>query len=616
MKSSINNTAIKAGLIVLLAVVVYIPVIEADFVDIDDPLLVTENQKLRNTEGLKTIWLEPRSEPLYCPLVSTAFWIQYHLWGVEPVGYHLVNISLHAASTILLLLILMRLSIPGALLASLIFLIHPLQVESVAWVAELKNILSGFFSLLTVWAFFRFNPPDEKQSAAGPRRYYIIFIFLYLCALLSKATASTIPPVLLLVYWWKRGRFIFRDILYIVPMFVMGVAMAIVAIWVESSQKMSEGMNASNAGSNIAGNTYSLIERFLIAGHAIWFYISKLLWPVNLTCFYTRWKINPAACSQYLYPAAVIAGLVFLWGFRNKIGRGPLAAALIFVGTLAPLSGIIVNSYMWFSFVVDHFQYMASIGLIVLASASGSKLFGTLGQRFERTGKISGAIVVLSLALLSFQQGNLYEHSKILFADNVKKSPDSAVAQYNMGHVVAEEGKVDKAILYYREAVRLWPEYGEARNNLGVTLAAQGKFEEAVPQFYESLKTIPDKAMVHFNLGSAFVRMGKLDEAIVEYNDGLALNPQDAKARYNLGRAYMLKGNPEAAMVAFNRVLDLDPLNVKARYNLGQVYMLKGDLDAAIQQFREALRINPNYTEASNSLKYALTKKNEIKRTR
>jgi len=574
---NICNTAIQSGLIVLLAFVVYFPILKSDFVSIDDPVLITKNPILRTAEGLKAIWLDPRSQPLYCPIVSTAFWIQYHLWGLQPAGYHITNILFHAASAIVLLLILMRLSVPGAWLASLIFLIHPLQVESVAWVAELKNILSGFFSLISVWIFFRFNPPDEKQSEPGSHIFYAIALFLFFCALLSKPTASTVAPALLLVYWWKRGRIIPQDILYIAPMFILGVMMGLLAIWIESSLNIMEGLNAGNQGSN----NISIIERVLIAGHAIWFYVSKIFWPVHLTCFYSRWKINPTALSQYFYPITAIIVIVSLWLRRNKIGRGPITAVLIFAGVLAPFLGFIDYSTMWYSFATDHFQYMACIGLIVLASASGVELFGKFGQNLERIGQTSATLVILSLSLLSFKQGNFYKHSENLLINNIKISPDSPVAQANIGLSYYQKGQLDKAISYYREAIRLWPGYGEAQNNLGIALMTEGKLEDAAPYFYESLKTNPKKAMVHFNLGYTLAQMGKLDDALVEFNAGLALEPQSAEARYNLGNVYLLKGN----------------------------------LDAAIQQYMEALRIKPNYAYASESLSYALAKKNEIQRS-
>ena len=318
MNKFFNKFGFKCGLLILFAVAVYIPVIKAEFVKIDDPLLVTKNQALRNMGGLKAIWLDPASQPLYCPLVSTAFWVEYRLWGLKPQGYHLVNIFFHAASAILLLLILMRLSVPGALLASLIFLIHPLQVESLAWVSELKNVLSGFFCLAAVYAFLRCNPPDEKNVEPIPWRYYIISLFLFACALLSKPTTSTTAPALLIVYWWKRGRITLRDVLLIAPMFILGIAMGFLAVTIESSLNILDDIRAFNQRLNLDGSTFSIIEICLIAGRAIWFYTSKLLWPINLTCFYTPWKIDATSWSQYLYPATAIAAIVSLWGFRKK----------------------------------------------------------------------------------------------------------------------------------------------------------------------------------------------------------------------------------------------------------------------------------------------------------
>ena len=582
MKRLFNSFAFKCGLLILFAAAVYAPVIKADFVKIDDSWWITKNQLLRDASGLKKIWFEPMASPLYCPMVLTAFWVQYHLWGLDPEGYHSVNVLFHTASAILLLLILMRLSVPGALLTSLIFLIHPAQVESLAWAAELKNILSGFFSLASVWAFLRFNPPEENQSEQSPLRYYLISLFLFVCALLSKPTVATTAPALLVVYWWKRGRITLRDVLLIAPMFILGVAMGIAITKLEGSLNMLEGIKAVSQISAAPGSSFTIVERCLIAGHAIWFYTSKLLWPIHLTCFYTAWEINPTSWRQYIYPATAIAAIVLLWSFRKKIGLGPISAVLIFAGTLAPVLGFIDYATMADTFVQDHFVYMACISFIALLSASGAVLFRRLGPRFERVKQASIALVIISLSLLSFRQGNFYRRNEFLRINHIRICPDSPIAQISMGDTMLQKGNLDKAILYIQEAIRLRPDYGEAHNDMGVLLMNQGKFEEAIPHFYKSIETNPIQLAVHFNLGYALARTGKLDEAIAEFNNGLTLVPENAKARYSLGNLYMLKGN----------------------------------FDAAIQQFREALRINPNYVEASNSLKYALEKKNGQQGTR
>ena len=600
--------SLHAGLLIVMAIITYIPVIKADFVSIDDPLLITGNKQLFDTEGLKAIWANPRAQPMYCPVVTTAFWIQYHMWGLKPQGYHLVNVLFHGLSAVLLFMILMRLCVPGAWLASAVFLIHPLQVESLAWVAELKNVLSGFLSLASVWTFLKFNPPDSDRSERGPIRYYTITLFLFVGALLSKPTASTMAPVLLLVYWWKRGRFILRDTLYIAPMFVLGLITGAIAIWVENPMIIAEGANAADLASGGVGINFSIIERCLIAGRAIWFYAIKLLWPVNLTVFYTRWRIDATTWGQYLYTITAIASVSALWRLRRRIGRGPIVAVLIFAGTIAPLSGLVINSYMRISFVADHFQYMACIGLIALASASGVTLFRRLGLKFKWLEHALGALVILSLASLSWRQGNFYKRSENLFTHFMEICPDSPVAQNNMGLISYQKGELDKAISYYGGAIRLWPGFAGAHYNIGLAFQRKGEWDEATSHFYEAVRLNSKNPYAQSSLGLGLFKQGKYDEAIPHFYEALRLNPDDAKAHINLAYIFIRQGKFDEAIAHFSAALAIDPGNANVHYNLGLLFLQKGDSEKAIMEFKTALGIDPNYTKASEILKLVVEK--------
>jgi len=608
MKMSWKKFSLHAGLLIVMAIITYIPVMKADFA-VDDDIWVTRNISLRSSDGLKRIWVTMEAAPQYCPLVSTSFWVEYRLWGLKPFGYHLVNILLHALNAVLLWLILIRLSVPGAWLVAAIFLIHPLQVESLAWVSERKNILSALFYFASMLAYFRFSPPDENQPPRIHKwRYYFFSLFLFVCALLSKTVAFSMPAAILLVLWWKKDRIAWKDIYYLIPMFLLGVAATVIAMKTESYLYDLEGISRLHGGTESGGRAFSILERFLIAGRSAWFYVIKLLWPLNLTCFYARWKIDSGIWWQYLYPVGAIAVLVLLWAMRKKTGRGTLAAVLFYGGTLAPLSGFVEHAYLLYSFIADHFQYMACIGLIILGVSASALSLDRLGLKFRRVGCILSVAVILSLGALSWQQGSVYINKKTLYENNVRRSPGSAVAQYDLGYLLFQRGEVDKAIFYFKKALEIWPDHIEAHNNLGLALQTNDKLDEAMPHFYEAVRLNPANPKAQNNLGYALLQRGKFDEAIAHFYGALRINPNNEKAHTNLAYALSRQGKFDEAIAHYSAGLAINPQNANAHYNLGLLYLQKGDFEKAIREFKTALSINPNYVKASEMLKQAVEK--------
>ncbi|MEJ2431379.1 MAG: hypothetical protein P8075_21060 [Deltaproteobacteria bacterium] len=318
------------GLLLFLTLLAYVPAMQGGFIW-DDDSYVTENQTLRSLEGLEKIWVQPNSTPQYYPLVFSSFWLEYKLWGLNPTGYHLVNILLHALSALLLYRLLVYLNVPGAWLAAAVFALHPVHVESVAWVAERKNVLSGFFYFSSAFCLFRFFG-------------------------LAGEGASTLPAAMLLVLWWKRGSVKGRELAALAPFFALGLAMGLATAWLEKHHVGAMGSQWD----------LSLVESFLVAGHALWFYLGKLVWPRELIFNYPRWQVDASIWWQYLYPAGVVLVVVILWLYRKRLGRGPLVGVLFFCGTLFPALGFLDVYPFRYSYVADHFQYLASVGLIVL----------------------------------------------------------------------------------------------------------------------------------------------------------------------------------------------------------------------------------------------------------
>ncbi len=318
--------------------------------------------ELRSCYGLYRIWFEVGATLQYYPLLHSAFWFEHKLWGNTTLGYHLVNILLHAAAAVMVAIILRRLAVPGAYLAAAIFALHPVQVESVAWIAELKNTLSGVFYLGAMMAYLHFD-----QTRKTP--WYLGALALFLLGLLSKTIIATLPGALLVIFWWRRGRLSWRtDVLPLLPFFLVGAAGGMITAWWELQINKCVGPDF----------TFTFAERCLIAGRTVWFLLWKLLWPTRLTFIYPRWDVDPGAWWQYLFPLSAAALLVLLWAIRRWT-RAPLAGLLFFGGTLFPVLGFF-NLYTFrYSFVANHYQYLASLGIIALAVAAAALLLDRWG---------------------------------------------------------------------------------------------------------------------------------------------------------------------------------------------------------------------------------------------
>ncbi len=350
----------------------YIPAMKGGFIW-DDPMHVTENELLKNADGLRKIWFEPGAWPQYYPLLLTSFWVEYQLWGLAPFHYHFINVLLHVLNALLLWRALRFLKVPGAMMAAAVFALHPVNVESVAWISERKNVLSGLFYLSALIFYLRFSLPDsypgkltaesEKTSSSkNSIRFYVLSMIFFLLALLSKTITCSLPAALLLLLWWKKGRIEWCDIKFLIPMFLIGFVLGINTIHMETQ-----------AGAQGAEWAFSFLDRILIAGRALCFYAEKLILPINLTFIYPRWEINSGIWWQYCFPLAAGIIIVLLWVFRKRIGRGPIVAVLFFSGTLLPALGFFNVYPHRFSFVADHFQYLASIGLISLVVSMATR---------------------------------------------------------------------------------------------------------------------------------------------------------------------------------------------------------------------------------------------------
>jgi tetratricopeptide (TPR) repeat protein len=536
-------------LLVIVTMTAYLPAWNGTPIWDDDAHLT--KPELRSLDGLARIWTQPGVTQQYYPLVHTVFWLEHQLWGDWPAGYHLLNILLHCASALLLVRILRWLEIPGAWLAAAIFALHPVQAESVAWISELKNMLSGVLYLGSVLVYLRF---DRTRSLT----LYVVALVLFAFGLMSKTVIATFPGAMLVIFWWKRGKLSWReDVLPLIPFFFLGATAGLFTAWVERTLVGAEG----------ADFHYSIIERVLIAGRAICFYLGKLFWPIDLVFVYPRWQINPIVWWQYLFPAAVLLlAAVFAWLGRRW--RSPMAALLFFMGTLFPVLGFL-NVYPFrYSLVADHFQYLASLGVIVPVSAGIALSLEHRRLWGHPTGYVLWAALLSWLTILTWRQSTMYADIETLWQTTIERNPKAWMAHNNLGALLLRKGRVDEAIDHFRKAVDLEVNDVGVQSNLGDALLQKGDLDEAIVHYSKALEIKPNYAEVHYNLGNVLLRKGQVDEAIGQYKKALEIKPDYADVHNNLGIVLLQKGEVDEAIAHYQKALEINPENVQARANL------------------------------------------------
>jgi tetratricopeptide (TPR) repeat protein len=594
---------LSALMLLLLVGAAYYPALRGDFLWDDDANII-KNVPLRSLDGLRRIWFEPGATQQFYPVTHTSFWLDYHLWRLHPAGYHAENILLHALSAILVWRILLRLKVPGAWLAAALFALHPVCVESVAWITERKNTMSCVFFLGAVMMAVRFWLPDEKPAGSGdkppaaiaPWKFYWLTLAFYLCALLSKTAIVGLPGVIVLLLWWKRRGPSLRDAVLLLPFLVLGLAGSLITIHIEKN----------NLGAGGEAWAFSLVERCLIAGKAFCFYIGKLAWPHPLMFMYPRWEITQTEWLAYVPAAAVLAFLGILWWRRNSWGRPALMAIGFFVVLLFPVLGFFNVLFFYYSFVCDHFQYVAMIGPLALLAAGVT----TILQRWEKAKPwlkpAICALALLALGALSWQQTRVYTSLDALWRDTLDHNPRSWMAHDNMGRILSNQGKFADAAAHYQTALELHPTDYVAWNNLGLDAFRQNDPDEAIGDFTRSLSIYPDYAYGHYNLGNALAVRTNLDDAISHYQRALELDPDLVAARLTLANALFQRGEPDKAITHYRKVLDQDPELASAHALLGRALAARGKPEDAVVEYKRALDLDPNSVDALANLGNAL----------
>lgn len=479
-----------AAAIVLAAAAFYLPAVDAGFIWDDDHFL-TLNPLIRARDGLYRFWFTtaPRD---YFPLTSSMLWVEWRLWGMDPTGYHVVNILLHAAAAALVWRVLKRLNVPGAWLAGLLFAVHPVNVPSVAWIAERKNALSLPLYLLSALLYMRF------EDLGGARRY-AASLALFLLALLSKTSVVMLPVVLLGCAWWRRGALTRRDVFRLLPFFALALAAGLVEMWFHAHRVLP----------HLAARPEGFFSRLAAAGWAVWFYLYKAVLPLDLAMVYPRWRVDPREATAWLPLAILIGCLAFVWmRRRSSWGRPVLFAAGCFIASLFPVLGFFDISFMRHSLVADHWQYAAIIGVIALAAAAGVRGRERL-RGAARSAAVVGAVILIgALGVLTWRQCALYQDAETLWRDTLSKNPRCWAAHTNLATALLARGNLQDAVAHYEIATRLEPDFPEAHYNLGNVFFALGDFRRAVEEYRALLRIQPDNAEVRQRLSDAQGKAG------------------------------------------------------------------------------------------------------------
>ncbi|MGZ5127311.1 MAG: tetratricopeptide repeat protein [Burkholderiales bacterium] len=579
-------------ILVAITMAAYQQVWHAGYIWNDDACL-TANPLLTATDGLKRIWLTLDSPSQYFPLVYTTFRLEHAFWGLNPAGFHWVNISLHAANALLVWMLLRTLRIPGAWLAAVLFALHPVQVESVAWITERTNVLMGFFFLLTLICWARFM----RKEQAGRWWLYVAALVFYAFALSSKTTACTIPAALLLMLWLKRKPIDLARVAQVTPFVILGVGAGMVSIWWERYHQ----------GTQTPLFAIGFGERVLLASRSIWFYLEKLVWPNELSFNYPRWPISLTNPADYLWLGITIAAALLLWFLRRYTGRSLEVAFVFFVATLAPVLGFIMLDTFRYSWVADHYQYMAALGPLALFAAGVDLLSQRFGRLVNWVVAIGGAALLVSLGTRTWKQGAIYADEETLWRATLATNPKSWLAHNNLGTVLARHGQTEDELLEYHKAIELDPDYAEAHYNLGNTLARLNQDDEAVSEYDKALALYPRLAPAHANIATVLMRLGRSGEAISHLREALALQPRDASLKRSLGDLLARENKPAEAIENWKGALEIDPNDPGAAGTLGRALAESGQAQDGLVYLRRASELAPQSAEAHYNYATALS---------
>jgi protein O-mannosyl-transferase len=546
----------RGMILLLLVILAYAPVWHAGFVWDDDAILTT-NPCIVGPLGFKEIWTTSAAD--ICPLTLSTFRVEHAIWGLNPLPYHLVNVALQGLNAVLLWRVLGSLRVHSAWMGAALWALHPIGVESVAWITEMKNTESGLFFLVTILLFVKWLRANKTGRMPGSERIYALSLLFAGLAIASKSSTVILPVVLCLCVWWIEGAWNWRSMVRVFPIFLIAICASALSIW-------TQGLQLATVQDAQWVQTFP--QRLAAAGAAVWFYLGKLIWPDPLMSIYPRWQIDVGQWVVYLPLLAVIALPGIFWVKREPWSRACFFSFAYFATALLPVLGLIDNPIFRLSLVFDHFQYLASMGPLALAGTGLARVGDFFLPKKPRLQAVLCAGLLLILGTVSWRRTRVYESGDAFWTDELAKNSDCWLGHFDLGDAFLQKGQVDEAIGQFEKAVEINPRYFEAYNNLGVALGAKGQW----------------------------------DSAVAHYQKAMELNANFIEAHRNLGDALLQKGQWEAAVGQFEKVVELNPNLFEAHNNLGVALGQTWQLDEAIRQFREALRLKPGYPPARDNL--------------
>lgn len=537
---------------------------------------------LRSLHGLYRIWFEVGATQQYYPVLHTAFWLEQWVWGRSPLGYHLLNVVLHATAACQFGVLLRRLRVPGGWFAAALFALHPVCVESVAWISEQKNTLSAVFYLAAALTWLRF---DAERTG----RTYGLATGLFILALLTKTVTATLPAALLVLCWWRQGRIDWRrDVLPLLPWFALGAGAGLFTAHFERVL----------IGANGEAFALSFLDRLVLSGRIFWFYLGSLAWPSDLIFIYSRWTVDASIAGQWLWLLAGLGLLGALIGWSRR-QRGPLAAGLLFAGTLFPVLGFF-NVYPFvFSYVADHFQYLASLAIFALVGAGWHRA----SQAWPTAARSGLVILVLPvLAVLSWAQCRMYRDPVTLYETTLRQNPNAWMAHNNLAIILGDQGRLNEAVSHLETSARLKPDHAPTLNNLGYNLLRLDRPADALPVLDRAVRLRPDYGVAHRNRGLVLATMDRTAEALASFETACRLSPEDDEAELNRAIALMLLNRFPEAVSHFEQAIALAPGSAENLYTYGRALAHQGRPTDAMSRLEAALALNPNHAEAHYEL--------------
>jgi tetratricopeptide (TPR) repeat protein len=570
----------RALVIVLAGLWIYWPVLRGEWIW-DDSLLVTDNKVVQDSAGLWKIWFQPACMSDYQPLKFSVVWLQWHLWGENTLGYHLTNVALHLVSSFLVWRLLAKLGMKLAWLGGLVFAVHPLQVESVAWISELKNTLSLPPFLLAMCAYVDF---DESRRW----RDHALALAWFLVAMLCKSTMVMFPFVILLYAWWKRGRLAWSDVRASAPFFAVSLVLGLATL--EFTSVAPESTLAQAAAVGFSG-------KLLLTGGLIGFYVAKFFWPVPLSATYPAWDSDPGSLLSYGPWLALAAVLACGWRWRAEGGRGAILGLGFFLINLVPPVGFLVGHYPQVVFSLDHLVYLPMLGLVALVVAG----LGMVDEKCRGLARLFWILPTIAALTLLAQESRAYAgvfaQAKTLWMHTLRYDPASVPALLGWGEVLSNEGKAAEAADQYRIALRIAPQYAKAHYDLANRLVELGDTTEATEEYEEALKIDPGLRQAHINLGIILQDSGRNAEAVDHFQEAVKLDPEDPKAHLSLGVGLREAGRLDEAEEEYQQAAELAPADAEPHHRLAELALQRGQAAEALAECDAALQLKPDFAD-------------------